>query len=178
MGRKVGIIAVGRNGEALSYYESIAEAARMNGISDTAIHHAMTSGGMCHGIRWMREPEFREMWMQGRTSELEYSPGQIRSDVIRKIWEAMPKERRIQRCRNISEAKKRLVKSNPECMEAARKAHIRPVICITTGERFESIVAFARKYGLNRGTVTNNLRNGYRTNGMIIQYLDKWKGQG
>ena len=173
MSRKVGIIAVGRNGEALSYYESIAEAARMNGLSDTAIHHAMTSGGTCHDIRWVREPEYREMWMQGRISELEYSPEQKRSDGIRKIWEAMPEERRKQRCRNISAARKQSVKRNPECMEAARRSHMRPVICVTTGERFESIVALAAKYGLNRGTVTNNLRSGYRTNGMIIKYVEQ-----
>ena len=172
MARKVGVIAIGRDGEAMSYYESIAEAARINGLSDTAIHHAMTSGGMCHGIRWMREPEFREMWMQGRTSELGYSPKQIRSDVIRKTWESMTAERRRQRCRNISAARKQSVKRNPKCMEAARKSHMRPVICVTTGEKFESIVALAAKYGLNRGTVTNNLRSGYKSKGMIIKYLE------
>lgn len=167
------IVAVGRNGEVLSYYESIAEAARMNGFSESAISYAISRGGTSHHIKWMKESDYREMWMNGRTDELSYSYRQMNSDRVRKGWQNASKEKRASRMANISMARKKLVKEHPEVMSATIKSHLQPILCISTGECFESIKAFAEKYGLNRVSATCNIQKGYKVRGLVAKKITK-----
>ena len=173
MGRKVPVVAVNNNGGVAGYYSSIAEAARINGFSETAIHHAITSGGTSHRLKWMKEEDYRKVWQEGRTDELKYSYRQMKSDRIRKGWNGVSEKRRSERVANIRRSKQRLVREHPEVMDNAVKAHRQPVMCVSTGECFDSIKAFADKYGLNRISVTGAIRNGHRPGGFVVRKITK-----
>lgn len=173
MSRKKGVVAIGRDGEILSYYESIAEAARMNGFSESAISHAVSSGGLSHRIRWMDEQSYRDIWMKGKTDTLKYSYKQINSERVRKGWMSVSAEKRNGRKANIRKSKKKLMSERPEVMEAAIRSHFQPVLCISTGECFESIKAFADAYGFRRDSATSSIRNGYKVHGLIVKKITK-----
>lgn len=173
MGRAQPIVAISQKGEILAYYDSIAEAARMNGFSGSSISNAISCGGTSYRVRWMKEAEYRNIWMEGKTGELKYSYKEMRSDRIRKGWRNSSSESRARRSANISKSKKKFVQEHPESMEKARKSHMQPVFCISTGEYFDSIKSFAEAYGLNRRTVTGNIWKGYRVHGMIVKKITK-----
>lgn len=173
MGRKVPVVAVNNSGCVAGYYSSIAEAARTNGFSESSIHHAITSGGISYRLKWMKEEDYRRMWEEGRTDELKYSCRRINSERARRSWSCASESRRAERAANISRSKQRLVREHPEVMDKTRKAHMQPVMCVSTGECFESIKAFADKYGLNRISVTVAIRNGHRTGGFVVKKITK-----
>lgn len=173
MGRKVPVVALKNNGDVAGYYTSIAEAARINGFSETGIHHAITSGGTSHRLKWMRESDYRKIWEERRTDELKYSYKQIKSDRARRSWSNASAEKRARRASNISKSRRKLVKERPEVMLEAIKAHRQPVLCVSTGECFESIKSFSDTYGLNRVSTTGAIRNGHRPGGMIVKKITK-----
>lgn len=173
MGRKVPVVAVNNSGGVAGYYSSIAEAARVNGFSESAIHHAIASGGTSYRLRWMKEEDYRKIWEEGRTDELEYSCRRINSERARRSWSCASESRRAEWAANISRSKQRLVREHPEVMNKIIKAHMQPVMCVSTGECFESIKAFADKYGLNRISVTVAIRNGHRTGGFVVKKITK-----
>lgn len=173
MGRKVPVVAVNNSGGVAGYYSSIAEAARVNGFSESAIHHAIASGGTSYRLRWMKEDDYRSIWEEGRTDELKYSYRQMNSDRVRRSWSSASSSKRSERSANISISRKKLVSEHPEVMAEAIKAHKQPVMCVSTGECFDSIKAFADRYGLNRISVTVAIRNGHRTGGLIVKKITR-----
>lgn len=173
MGRKVPVVAVNNSGGVAGYYSSIAEAARVNGFSESSIHHAIASGGTSYRLKWMKEEDYRKIWEEGRTDELKYSYKQMNSDRARRSWSSASSKKRSERIANISKSRKKLVSEHPEVMAEAIKAHKQPVMCVSTGECFDSIKAFADRYGLNRISVTVAIRNGHRTGGLIVNKITK-----
>ena len=173
MGRAQPIVAISQKGEILAYYESIAEAARMNGFSESSISNAISNGGTSYRVKWMKEADYRDVWMKGNTEELKYSYKEIKSERIRKGWRNSSPESRARRGANISKSKKRSVQEHPESMEKARRARMQPVFCVSTGAYFDSIKSFAEAYGLNRITTTGLIWKGYRVHGMIVKKITK-----
>lgn len=173
MGRKVPVVAVNNSGGVAGYYSSIAEAARINGFSESSIHHAITSGGTSYRLKWMKEEDYRSLWEEGRTDELKYSYRQMKSERARKGWSSTSGKDRSERIAKISRSRKKLVRERPEVMDKAVKAHRKPVMCVSTGECFDSIKAFADRYGLNRISVTVAIRNGHRTGGLIVKKITR-----
>lgn len=173
VGKKVPVVAVSNSGGVAGYYESIAEAARINGFSESSIHHAITSGGTSYRLKWMREEDYRSLWEEGRTEELKYSYRQMESERIRKGWSSVSGKKRAERAANISRSRRKLVREHPEVMEKALKAHRQPVMCVSTGECFDSVKAFADAYGLNRISVSVALRKGHRTGGLTVMKITR-----
>lgn len=173
MGRKVPVVAINNSGGVAGYYSSIAEAARVNGFSESPIHHAITSGGTSYRLKWMKEEDYRKIWEEGRTDELKFSYRQMKSERVRRGWSSASSKKRSERNANISKSRKKLVSDHPEVMAEAIKAHKQPVMCVSTGECFDSIKAFADRYGLNRISVTVAIRNGHRTGGLIVKKITR-----
>lgn len=145
----------------------------MNGFSESSISNAISCGGTSYRVRWMKEADYRDIWMNGKTDDLKYSYKGMKSDRIRKGWRNLSPEHRERRKANISKSRKKFVAEHPESMENTRKAHLQPVFCISTGEYFDSIKSFAEAYGLNIRTVTGNIWKGYRVHGMIVKKITK-----
>lgn len=47
-----------------------------------------------------------------------------------------------------------------------------PILCVTTGETFPSVYAFAKRYSLDRSRVYNALSSGYRIRGMQVRRIE------
>ena len=170
---KVPIVAVSEKGDAVGYYESVSEAARVNRIYRRLITESLRTGKPYKGFKWMRESKYRDLWFEGRTSELSFSCKEMRSEVAVRRWKNLTKEQRESRRRNLSEARKRLAQERPDIMEPSREAHRQPVLCINTGECFNSIVEMAKAYGLNPSSVRASAARGYGNKGYVIKHISK-----
>lgn len=170
---KVPIVAVSEKGDAVGYYESVSEAARTNRIFRRLITESLRTGKPYKGFKWMRESEYRDLWFEGRTDELSFSCKEMRSEEAVRRWKNLTKEQRESRRRNMSEARKRLAQERPDIMEPSREAHRQPVLCINTGECFNSIVEMAKAYGLNPASVRSSAARGYGNKGYIIKRISK-----
>lgn len=55
-------------------------------------------------------------------------------------------------------------------MEAALSARRKRVVCVETGESFESLAALVRSLKVNRSTISQAIRNGSRCKGNHYKY--------
>ena len=167
------VVAVDRNGQVISYYESITEAARINGSRRANISRSVINRTLHKGVLWLYEKDYRELWFEGRLDELHYSVRKIRSESARKGWS---KRTRAQREAQKEACRKKrleyLSRHKPD-MEKVWSERCKPVLCISTGKVYESASAFARVIGVDHSAVTYAIRNGRKTKGMIVKYITK-----
>lgn len=170
---KVPVVAVNEKGEAVGYYESVSEAAQINGIYRRLVTESLRTGKPYKGFKWIREEEYRKLWFEGRTLELSFSCEKMRSEVAFKRWRNLTQQQRESRRKNLSEARKKLQQQRPEVMEPTRDAHRQPALCINTGECFRSVVELANAYGLNPSSVRACVSRGHKNKGYVIKYITK-----
>lgn len=166
--RKVPVVAINGDGEIAGYYESMREAAELNGLDPVTISNAVSKKHWCRKRLWMRESDYKVYWLENRTGELRNSYKQSRKDAMRKRFEAMGEEGRERWRKKHSENRKAYLKLHPDKIIQPRKR----VLCITTGETFDSASDFARAYGVNTSNACRSARCGGRVKGMELKYLD------
>lgn len=170
-GKKIPIVSVDEKGEMAGYFDSTAQAARCLGMHLGNLHRAVRKGRICKGKRWMYESDYRDYWMEGRTGELAYSEHEIRSQRAVRSWNRLTPEQKKERGRLISKAHRASAKVRNSDTTAAWKATSRAVMCVNTGERFESISNCARSLGVSPSGASRALREGKRIKGYVIKYI-------
>lgn len=174
MAKMKAVIAVNSKGEVAGSYESMSEAARINGFNASGISHALSKGYTYKKFRWILESEYRKLWFEGSTANLCYSIRDRSSERVRKRWANASAEDKMRWRNKMSESAKRRIREIPGVMESVRKAHCKPVLCITTGEVFESAADFARKHAAHPNVVTMAANRGYKVWGKwIVKYITK-----
>lgn len=168
------VVAVNSKGNIAGAYKSISEAARINGFDGSGISHAISRGYTYKKLKWMLESEYRKLWFEGRTSELCYTLHERASNRVRKRW-ANASEESLKRWRkNMSESAKRKNREHPEVYEKVRIAHCKPVLCITTGEVFESAAACDRAFHVHPNITSQAIRRGYKIwSKYAVKYITK-----
>lgn len=162
------VVAINSKGEVIGSYDSIMEAARTNGSFPSNIDHALRFRTYHKKVLWMYEEEYRDYWMSGKTDELRNSYLKWKSETAYKRRDAMTDETKKSRARKISVARKAYLKEHPGAMVT----RTRPVLCVTTGEKFDSVAGFADRYGMHPSNVCKAIRSGFKAKGMIVKYLD------
>jgi hypothetical protein len=172
-GRKVAIVAVGPNGDILSYYSSISEAARMNHLYKANISKAIKKHSTYRKIKWMYESEYRELWMQKRTGELSFSIHQLRSEAALKGWEGRTKEQREKHRESCRRRRIEYLKTHPASPIKKRGNRGKPILCITTGKVYPSATRMSIEIGVCRTAVTHAARSGYKVKKLLVKYISK-----
>lgn len=170
-GRKRPIVSVDEQGEIVSYYESTSEAAKLLGMHLANLHRAVRKGTICKGRKWMYEAEYREYWMQGRTGELAYSEHEIRSQRAVRSWSRLSPERRKEMGRLISKGLRVSPKVRQFDGKSAWSVTSQPVMCVNTGERFDSIKKCAKGLGISAAGIQKALKEGHRIKGFVITHI-------
>ena len=166
-------MAVDRNGQVISYYESITEAARINGSRHANISRSVINRTLHKGVLWLYEKDYRKLWFEGRLEELHYSVKNIRSESARKGWKNRTKEQREEHREACRRKRLEYLSRHKPVTEQAWLKRCKPILCISTGEVYESASAFARMLGVDHSAVTYAIRNGRKTKGMIVKYITK-----
>ena len=161
------VVAIDYKGDIIGAYDSILQAARINESNPDNIYKAIQKKTFHRKVRWMYEEEYRDYWMSGRTDELRNSYKQWKQEVAMKRRDAMTEETRKSRAQKVSAARKAYLKEHPESMVK----RTRRVLCVTTGEKFDSVTDFARRYGMHISNVSHAIRSGHRAKGMVVKYL-------
>ena len=86
MAAKKAVVAVSSRGNIAGAYESISEAARINGFHASGISHALSKEYTYKRLKWMLESDYRALWFEGKTDSLSYTLRQRASDKVRKRW--------------------------------------------------------------------------------------------
>ena len=172
-GRKKPIVAVGSSGQVLSYYESTSEAARMNGLYASSIWKALHNGTPHRRVRWVYESEYRQKWMDGRTDDYRFDIGRMRSDSAFARWGKISAQQRETMRDNCRKSRLRYLETHMANTQAAWKKQSKPVLCISTGETFESASSLARHLGVDHSAVTYAIRKGRKVRGLIVSYINK-----
>lgn len=167
------IVAVNEKGEAASYYESVSQAAMVNGVFRRGITESLKTGAPYKGFKWMLESAYRELWFKGKTASLAFSCSRMRSDIALRRWRNMSDEKKKERSVKLSKARKKLISQRPEVMEPSRRVHRQPVLCVNTGECFPSIADLAKAYGLNPSSARTASYRGMKVKGYIIKRISK-----
>lgn len=166
--KKVPVVAINSKGEVIGYYESMREAGEMNGLAPVTISNAVRRKLWCKKHLWMKSEDYMVYWFEKRTDELRNSYKQSRKDAMRKRFETMGEEGRERWRKKHSENRKAYLKAHPDSIVRPRKK----VLCITTGETFESASDFARRYGVHPSNACRSAREGGKVNGMELKYLE------
>ena len=172
-GRKKPIVAVGSSGQVLSYYESTSEAARMNGLYASSIWKALHNGTPHRRIRWVYESDYRQKWMDGRTDDYSFDIDRMRSDSSFAGWKKRTVQQRETMREKCRESRLRYLETHKANTQAAWKKKSKPVLCISTGEVFESASSLARHLGVDHSAVTYAIRKGRKVRGLIVTYINK-----
>lgn len=170
-GKEKPIVSIDGKGEIAGYFESTAQAARCLGMYVANLHRAVRKGRLCKGKKWMYESDYRDYWMEGRTNELAYSEHEIRSQRAARAWSRLTPDQKKERGKLISKAHRASAKVQNSDTTAAYKATSRAVMCVSTGERFESIAKCARGIGASPSGVARALKEGKRIKGFIVKYI-------
>lgn len=100
----------------------------------------------------MYEEDYKQYWMEGRTSELAYNRRKEFSERVREGCSKMSDEQKDSMKKSKSEARKKWLREHPEYdYWVANRMKFKRVCCLSTGEEFESIKACAEQHGLNLG---------------------------
>lgn len=166
--RRIPVVAINHKGEVVGRYDSIHEAGVMNGIDPCTVSNAIRLGKWCLKHRWMREDEYLVYYFEKRTDELRNSYRESRREAQQKRFRVMGEEGKAAWKRKHSENRKAYLKEHPDQIIRPRK----PLLCITTGEKFASASDFARKYGVDVSNVCRSAKTGGRVNGMNVKYLE------
>ena len=78
--------------------------------------------------------------------------------------------------RKISEGNKgrKIAPKAKEAMEAFNKSRMKPVVCITNGKEYESIMAACKDLSLNDGYLTQHLKGKHKSiKGFVFKYKEK-----
>lgn len=174
MAEKKAVVAISSKGNIAGAYESISEAARINGFDTSGISHALSKDYTYKKFKWMLESEYRKLWFEGRTDELCYTLHQRASDKVRRRWRNATEEERNSWRKSMSESAKRRMQELPGAMEQVRKAHCKPILCVNTDEVFDSVTAFSKVYGALPNVVSTAARKGYKVWGKLtVKYITK-----
>lgn len=123
-------------------------------------------------LGYVPTPELRAKWSAMRRG-VPYAPGRVPGmkgkhhtpEVREKIREASTGLKRTEETRKrMSDAAK------IRGMEAALSARRKRVVCVETGESFESLAALVRSLKVNRSTISQAIRNGSRCKGNHYKY--------
>lgn len=123
-------------------------------------------------LGYVPTPELRAKWSAMRKG-VPYAPGRVpgmkgkhhTTEVREKIREAGTGLKRTEETRKrMSDA------ANLRGMDAARTARRKRVVCVETGESFESLITLARSLKVNRSTISQAIRSGSRCKGNHYKY--------
>lgn len=174
MSEKKGVVAVNSRGDVVGSYESICEAARVNGFDTAGISRSISRGVIYKRLKWMLETEYRDLWFAHKTDSLYYNIRQLRSDSSRKRWLNASQEKRNEWRKNMSLSAKKKIRECPEVYEACRRAHLKPILCTTTGEMFESAIEFGKAYNADPRVVRTAACKGYKVwRKYAVKYISK-----
>lgn len=163
---------IGKDGEVLVYFENgVPEAAKTLHSKRTNIYHAIKFGRLHKGKKWMYEEDYLKFFEQMRTEDLSYSFKQWKSDKANKAWKSMTEQIREERGRKISEKLKQHIADGKDYQKRAALARRKPVLCVTTGETFISLVDFCERYHTHQANACKAIKNGTRIKGVVITYI-------
>lgn len=162
------VVAINSRGEVVASYDSISEAARINGSHASNIAHALRNHTYHRKHLWMNRDEYVKYLMEGRTQELANSYKSWKTEVGKRRYAGTSEESKKRRSEKISAARKAYIARNPGSM--CKRS--RRIYCLTTGETFESGKAFADKYGTSVSNTCHAARKGIRVKGMYVKFLD------
>lgn len=163
---------ISKDGGVLAYFENgVPEAAEALGSIRTNIYRAIKFGRLHKGKKWMYEEDYRKFFEQMRTEDLSYSFKQWKSDKAHKSWANMTESSRKERSRKISEKLKQHIADGKDYQKLAALARRKPVLCVTTGETFLSLVDFCERYHTHQANACRAIKNGTRIKGVVITYI-------
>ena len=163
---------ISKDGGVLAYFENgVPEAAEALGSIRTNIYRAIKFGRLHKGKKWMYEEDYRKFFEQMRTDDLSYSFKQWKSDKAHKSWANMTESSRKGRSQKISATLKQHIADGKDYQKRAALARRKPVLCVTTGETFLSLVDFCEKYHTHQSNACKAVKNGTRIKGVVITYI-------
>lgn len=158
------MVAINGKGEMICGYRNVQEAARINHSHPVSIYYALKNRTFHHKHLWMWEEDYRPYWFEGRTAELANSFWEFRSKAVKKGHGRMNEERKLQWKRNLSRTKKQKLRDKLVSMPE----HKTRLLCVTTGEVFESMTAFARKYNVTPSAVSHAAKTGQKVSKKVV----------
>lgn len=166
------VVMIGKDGSMLGYFENgVPEASEILRSKRSNIYHAIKFGKFHKGKKWMYEEDYRKFYFQMRTEDLSYSFKQWKSDKAHKIWESMTEDSRERRGKKISETLKQHIAEGKDYQKRAALARRKPVLCVTTGETFPSLMDFCERYSTHQANASRAAKNGTRIKGVVITYI-------
>lgn len=170
--KKIPIVCIDSKGEVVGYYESMKEAGKINGIALCSVSNAVRNGVWLRKHKWMKESDYRKYWMEGRISDLQNSYKEFMKEVNKKRRSTISEDERKRINKVLSEKRKAYLREHPEVIHSRKK-----ILCVTTGEVFDSISDCARAYSLNTSNVCRSIRKGYKVKGLTMKYLEEEEQQ-
>ena len=163
MNKPMRVIALNKDAKMIGQFDSIANAARYMGASYASLNVRLIKKKPYKQILFIREPEYREHWLKGTTDTLKFlSRKENIANRLHKQWKNKD-----------SEAKKafveRLHKNRDEWNKLNKN---KKVICVETGEVYESIYDCANKNEIPKGSMNRILKHGTKRNGKTFKLLE------
>ena len=167
---RLAVVAINSKGEVAGSYESITQAARINGTECQNISKAIANRTYHRKHLWMYEKDYRNYWMEGRTDELKISWKEFCSKRSKKRWANMSEGSKAERNRKVSLAR-RLDESNTHRMSALGISRRKKVKNYTYGEVYESVTAAAKALGSDTAYISRVIKEGRTYKGNVINYI-------
>lgn len=156
------VVALNKDAKVIGYFESISAAARYMGTNYVNVNNRLMMGKPYKQILFMREREFRELYLKGDTDKLKFkSRKEAMHERAIKIWKSMSKDKRSEYLQKLAESRRQWFEKNRGAAIEAFSRRRKPVIDTLTGTVYPSISEAARRIGSTTQRVHADINRGY-----------------
>ena len=183
-GKKHPVVAVNPNGKVAGIFDSIKDAVAIYGMDRHSITDSCKKGTLCRGLRWYYEEDFRKIYMD--VEKLKFTPYPDREQVSGRLvkghkvnlgWKNWSEKSKESRRRFSRELCKRLINDPNSNFGPNRKVlsnRCKKVICIDSGEIYNSVAECSRKTGLGVSALHASMRRMYKCGGKKFMFLSEY----
>ena len=168
------VVAINPDGSVAGYFEYVKGAASKCGITRHSITYSCRKGTICKGFRWYYEEDFRKIYEEQRMDELKF----CKKERVVKKFQEWSKEKQESRRKISRETSLRLVNDPNSNFGPNRKAPpaiSKKVICLDSGEVYQSVAECSRKTGLGLSALYVSLRRFTKCGGKKFMLYSVYK---
>lgn len=153
------VVALNTKGEVAGYFQSLKKAAECAGCTYHTLWDAIRNERICRKFRWMYESDYRKVWMEGNTDQLQFNAAERRGIAVKAGIHAMDAQKKERWKKAIADYQRSTYASGGnEHLRQMQMNCRKSVTVIETGDVFPSITEFCKVYNVSPANAVSVLK--------------------
>lgn len=175
-GHKHPVVAIKTDGSIAGYFDFIKDAVEKYGMDRHSITDSCKRGTICRGLKWMYEEDYRKYYMECRTNELAYTLDPNRDRYTYHFCKGHHagnglRKRKVEDQQKHKQQFFEMVKRLRQ--EGKIKPRLKPVLCINTNQRYDSIKECAQALNIPANYISYSAHNYRPILGMRFRLIEE-----